>query len=541
MDAQEKPQDAFPPTVSEEVTLEHLGYKQELQRSFSLLDMIGFSFSIVSCWTALSGVFTIGVTAGGPPVMVFGWLGVCAITLTVALPMAEMCSQWPVAGGQYSWVALLAPPRISRPLSYITGWFMLTGILAMGAVNNSIAANFILGQANLVLPSFIIERWHTVLVAYAVAFASLGVNVFAPHLLNKLSRSILIWNITSFIITVVTLLATNDNNQPPSFVFKDFQNFTGFGQSMATIIGILQSLFGMCCYDAPSHMTEEMQYPSRDAPKAMILSVGMGTFTGFIFLLVLCFCIGDIDTTANSSTGVPVLQIFYDSTGSKVGACFMGSMITVIYLVCAVSLVAEGSRSLFAFARDRGLPFSGFLSKVTKGRKHIPFNAICATVLVEIVFNSIYFGTVTGFNTIISIATTGFYISYALPLLSRLLGHVTSSSPSKSTFTFTGPFHLSSSMSLALNTIGLLFLLFAFVTFNFPSEAPVNDQNMNYTSAAIGVIALLGTVTWFAGARGRFTGPVSGQGNLHVEGVGQERSEEVVAEAGIEGVKLGRR
>ena len=131
-------------------------------------------------------------------------------------------------------------------------------------------------------------------------------------------------------------------------------------------------------------------------------------------------------------------------------------------------------------------------------------------------------------------------ISYALPLLSRLLGYITSSSPSKPTFIFTGPFHLSSSISLALNIIGLLFLLFAFVTFNFPSEAPVNDQNMNYTSAAIGVIALLGTVTWFAEARGRFTGPVSGQGALEVEGVGQGRSEEVVAGAGVEGVEVGK-
>ncbi|KAL4946697.1 hypothetical protein BDV06DRAFT_231771 [Aspergillus oleicola] len=524
MNAPEKQQDVFPPTVSEDVTLEHLGYKQELQRSFSLLDMVGFSFSIVTCWTALSGVFIIGVTAGGPPVMVFGWLGVCAITLTVALSMAEMCSQWPVAGGQYSWVALLAPPKISRPLSYITGWFMLTGVLAMGAVNNSICANFILGQANLVFPSFTIERWHTVLVTYAVAFASLLVNVFAPHLLNKLSRSILIWNITSFVIIVATLLATNTNKQPASFVFRDFQNFTGFAQSMATIIGILQSLFGMCCYDAPSHMTEEMKYPSRDAPKAMVLSVGMGAVTGFIFLLVLCFCIGDIDTTASSSTGVPVLQIFYDSTGNKVGTCFMGSMITVICLVCAVSLVAEGSRSLFAFARDRGLPFSMFLSKVTGGKRHIPFNAICATVLVQIAFNSIYFGTVTGFNTIISIATTGFYISYALPLLSRLLGHITSSSPSESTFKFTGPFHLHSTLSLTLNTIGLLFLLFAFVTFNFPSEAPVNEENMNYTSAAIGVIAFLGTGTWFLEARGRFTGPVNVEVVEVVEGIGENRS-----------------
>ncbi|KAL3473446.1 amino acid/polyamine transporter I [Aspergillus californicus] len=526
-------QDVFASTVNEDLALENLGYKQEFQRSFSLLDMVGFSFSIVTCWTALSGVFIVGVTAGGPPVMVLGWLGVCVVTLTVALSMAEMCSRWPVAGGQYSWVALLAPPKIARQLSYITGWFMLTGILAMGAVNNSVAANFILGQANLVFPDFIIQRWHTVLVTYAVAAWALLVNIFAPHLLNRLSRAILIWNICSFIIITVTLLATNHNKQSASFVFQEFQNFTGFGQAMATIIGILQSFFGMCCYDAPSHMTEEMTQPSRDAPKAMILSVGMGAVTGFIFLLTLCFCIGDIDNTAASTTGVPVIQIFYDSTGSKVGTCFMASMITIIVLVCSVSLIAEGSRSLFAFARDNGLPFSGFLSKVTNTR-HIPLNAILATTLVQVAFNSIYFGTVTGFNTIVSIAATGFYISYALPLLARLLGYTTSN-PAATT-PFTGPFALNLPLSLSLNAGGLLFLLFAFVTFNFPSEAPVTEENMNYTSAAIGVIAVIGAGTWFVTARKRFTGPVDGVTGPDVIGVGADG---VVVENRIGDEKVG--
>ncbi|KAL4899767.1 hypothetical protein BDW74DRAFT_188926 [Aspergillus multicolor] len=529
MDAAEKDnarQDVFAATASEDVALEHLGYKAEFQRSFSLLDMIGFSFSIVTCWTALSGVFIIGVKAGGPPVMIFGWIGVCVVTLTVVLSMAEMCSRWPVAGGQYSWVALLAPPKVSRELSYITGWFMLMGILAMGAVNNSVASNFILGQANLVFPEFIIERWHNVLVTYAVAFAALLTNVFAPHLLNRLSRTILIWNICSFIIIAIVLLATNRHKQAAPFVFRDFQNFTGFGQAMATIIGILQSFFGMCCYDAPSHMTEEMKQPSRDAPKAMIMSVGLGAVTGFIFLLTLCFCIGDIETTAASSTGVPVIQIFYDSTGSKVGACFMASMMTVIVLICSVSLIAEGSRSLFAFARDHGLPFSRVLSKVTS-KRHIPLNAILATTLVQIAFNSIYFGTVTGFNTIISIATTGFYISYALPLLSRLLGYATSHKISSAQFS--GAFSLNLSLSLSLNALGLLFLLFAFVTFNFPSEAPVDDVNMNYTSAAIGVIALVAVGTWGLTARKRFTGPVEG-----IEGEGE-------GETGIAGGNKGKR
>ena len=150
-----------------------------------------------------------------------------------------------------------------------------------------------------------------------------------------------------------------------------------------------------------------MRNASREAPKAIIMSVYIGAITGFIFLIAVCFCIGDITTTAGSTTGVPLIQVFYDSTGSVVGACFLSSLITVIVLVCANALLAEGSRSLYAFARDQALPFSGFFARV-EPRRQVPVNAILLACVVQLAFNSIYFGTITGFNTVISIATEGF-------------------------------------------------------------------------------------------------------------------------------------
>ncbi|KAJ5167803.1 uncharacterized protein N7482_003397 [Penicillium canariense] len=491
----------FEGTTSEDVRLEDLGYEQELKRSFGLLSMIGFSFSIVTSWTALSGVFIVGVTAGGPPVMVFSFLGVSLLTLAVAIPMAEMCSMYPVAGGQYSWVAALTPPRFARGLSYATGWFMLIGLLGMGATNNSIAANFILGMANLVYPEYTIERWQTVLVAYLVAILSAALNLWGSHLLHRISKFMLIFNVASFVIVTVTLLAMNDHKQPASFVFQDFQNATGWGTGMAAIIGILQACFGMCCYDAPAHMTEEMKSASKEAPKAIVMAVVMGAVTGFGFLLTLCFCIGDITETALSSTGVPVIQIIYDSTGSKAATCILSSMITIICLVAGINILAEGSRSVYAFARDNGLPFSKVFSKV-ESKSQVPVNAVLLTLAVQLALDAIEFGTITGFETVISISTEGFFLSYAMALLSRLIGyfsgHVTK---------LEGPYSFSTPVSIALNFIGLLFLLFASITFNFPSTYPVNKESMNYTSAAIGVIGLISIVTWFTTGRKNFTGP----------------------------------
>jgi hypothetical protein len=89
-----------------------------------------------------------------------------------------------------------------------------------------------------------------------------------------------------------------------------------------------------------------------------------------------------------------------------------------------------------------------------------------------------------------------------MALFSRLVGyfsgHVTK---------LEGPYSFSTPVSIGLNFAGLLFLLFASITFNFPSTSPVDGESMNYTSAAVGVIGLISIVTGFTTGRKNFTGP----------------------------------
>lgn len=138
------------------------------------------------------------------------------------------------------------------------------------------------------------------------------------------------------------------------------------------------------------------------------MSVYIGAVTGFIFLISICFCIGNLQETAATPTGVPLLQIFFDSTQSKAASCVLASLIAVIGIFCAAALQAEGSRSLYAFARDNGLPLSSVWRKVSRGKVPVPTNAILLAGAVQFALCAIDFGTVTGFNTVIAIATEGF-------------------------------------------------------------------------------------------------------------------------------------
>lgn len=157
-------------------------------------------------------------------------------------------------------------------------------------------------------------------------------------------------------------------------------------------------------------MTEEVKNARRQAPRAIVLAVYIGFFTGFIFLIAACFCMGDLDATAGTPTGVPIIEIFRHSTGSNAGATGLASLILMVGLGASNALTTTGGRSIYAFARDRGLPFSNWLSRVNPGNA-TPINGLCAAVFVQFVLLAIYFGAVQGFVTVISIATEGFCTS----------------------------------------------------------------------------------------------------------------------------------
>lgn len=101
-------------------------------------------------------------------------------------------------------------------------------------------------------------------------------------------------------------------------------------------------------------------------------------------------------------------------------------------------------------------------------------------------------------------------LSYAMPLLVRILARLSGHAK-----VLSGPYTLGK-YGIVLNIVGFVFLLFASITFNFPTVNPVDQNNMNYTSAAIGVIGLISAVTWITSGRKRFTGPETGIMNVNI-------------------------
>src|SRR5882757_7335555 len=127
-----------PPPVSDEQRLAELGYKQELERSWSGFQNFAISFTIISI---LAGCFTTYFQAwnnGGPVAISWGWPLISIPILIIGFCMSELVSAYPTAGGIYWWASKLGGPA----WGWFTGWFNLIGLIAVTASVDYGAATF---------------------------------------------------------------------------------------------------------------------------------------------------------------------------------------------------------------------------------------------------------------------------------------------------------------------------------------------------------------------------------------------------------------
>jgi amino acid transporter len=101
----------------------------------------------------------------------------------------------------------------------------------------------------------------------------------------------------------------------------------------------------MTDYDATAHITEEISEPEIKAPWAISLAMLFTYLAGFLFNIVLCFCMGDPATILASPIVQPVAQIFYNSLGKSGGIFFTVCGFIIIKFVCFTAMVSNSSRS----------------------------------------------------------------------------------------------------------------------------------------------------------------------------------------------------
>jgi len=488
-----------PDRLDDEAQLQALGHKGELERNFSLLSMLGLAFAILNSWTALATSLGLALNSGGSTSVIWGLVtaGICNSCL--AASMAEFLSAYPTAGGQYHWVAVITPKPWVPLASWITGWINVSGWIALTTSGGLLASQLISGLIYLFHPDSTLKPYQVWLIYTLWTMIAFVVNAFLNRLLPYVNRGAFIWSIGGFAIICITVLAcASPNYASAEFVFTRFINETGWPDGIAWLLGLLQGGFGLTGYDAVAHMIEEIPNASVEGPKIMVYCVAIGTFTGFVFLMVLLFVSGGNVEAITSSTAGPLLTILNTATSSRAGAVCLLMFPLICVLFAEIAIMTTSSRMTYAFARDGGLPLSKVFAKVHP-RLGQPLNALMLAAGLAILFGLIIIGSTSAFNALIAASVVALGVSYAIPVAINVC-RGRKMLPSRA-FTLPGPF------GWIANLIGIAYTIVTTVLFLFPPVLPVTTTNMNYCVVAFGIILFISTFQWLIDGRKNFTGP----------------------------------
>ncbi|KAK5108919.1 hypothetical protein LTR62_007721 [Meristemomyces frigidus] len=479
--------------------LAKLGYKAELPRSLSMLSVLGLSFAIMAVPYGTSTTMYIALTNGQSVTVLWGWVLVSLISLSIAASLAEICAVFPTAGGVYYWSAMMATKKWARPASWITGWMNLVGNWTVTLSINFGGAQLILSAISLWREGWAANAWQTVLTFWAVMLICFLVNAFCAKYLDLINKVCIYWTAASVVIILITILSmARGGRRSAEFAFAHYDSSaSGWPAGFSFFVGLLQAAYTLTGYGLVASMCEEVQNPAREVPKAMVLSVAAAGVTGVVYLLPILFVLPDVQYLLAAANGQPIGLVFKQATGSAAGGFGLLFLILGIMFFAGIGALTASSRCTYAFARDGGVPFSRLFGS-TNPKLGIPLWGLVLSTVVDSLLGLIYFGSTAAFNSFTGVATICLSCAYGLPILvsvlrgRRLVEHSTYS---------LGRF------GFAINGICLAWIVLAIFLFSVPVAIPVTPSSMNYASAVFAGFAAISMGWYFIGGRKHFTGP----------------------------------
>lgn len=240
-------------------------------------------------------------------------------------------------------------------------------------------------------------------------------------------------------------------------------------------------------------MAEELPNPSRNVPLAMISGVAVNGVLGFGYCIMLLYSTSPLQALLETPTGFPFMQIFLDVTKSRAGAIVMSLIPSIIAAASAIAGLVSASRTLWAFARDSGLPLSRYFSHVNP-RFQVPIRAIVIIFILQTLLGLLYLGNVTAFNAVLSLSVIASYLAHLMPIWCMVFF----GRPNLPRDRY-GIFSLPKSVGYLVNIGSIIWIIVVVIFSMFPLTLPVTDANMNYACVVLVGWAAFGAVYYFFG------------------------------------------
>ncbi|KAI9781724.1 MAG: Amino-acid permease 2 [Geoglossum umbratile] len=478
-----------------------LGYVPVFKREFSMWSSFSFALSISGLYATVMATFSYPLYAGGAASVTWCWLIGGAGALSLALSIAEISSAYPTSGAMYFTIKYLAPEGYVPIIAWIDGDATIGWLNLIGTISGSASSEY--GAAQMLLSAVSIRSHFTYSPTQGHVFGVMAALTVIHALINSLSTAWLkrlaslyaVFHISILLAASISLLILQKDKHTAKYVFTNVEPESGWSPpGFSFLFGCLSAAWIMTNCDATARIAEEAKDPARVVPTAIVSASVFTYAAGWLFNIVLVFCMGDPKGLLRSPAGQPVAQLFYNVMGPGAAVFFTAVGFLIMNFVCIPSIQA-GSRTVWAFARDGMLPASRVWYRIWK-RTDTPVLAVWLYSVLCILVNLIGLGSYTTIAAIFNMCAVALNLSYCIPIICKLFyGRFER-----------GPWHLGPA-SVFVNVCACIWNAFMSVIFLFPTVRPVEPGNMNYAIVILAFVLLLATIYWFIGGRFYYTGP----------------------------------
>ncbi|MDI1487743.1 MAG: GABA-specific high-affinity permease [Ramalina farinacea] len=481
--------------------LAKLGYKQELRRNFTMIEIFGIAFSIMGLLPSIASTLAYSIPAG-PVGMVWGWFLASGLIFIVGLAMADLGSAMPTSGGLYWWTHFFSSPKTRNPLCFLVGYSNTLGLLGgLCSVDYGFALMF--------LSVIVIARDGNWTPSNGVIYATFLACVLChgvlasvlSKIMGKLQTVFVVMNFLLIAATVIALpIGARHRRNDGEYIFATTDNLTTWPTGWAFMLSWLSPIWTIGSFDSCVHMSEEAANATKAVPFGILMSIGSCWFFGFIIVVVLAATINpDLESVTGSKFGQPMAQIYFDAVG-KHGTMGLMTLLFVVQFLMGLSIIVAASRQTWAFSRDGALPFSSFFRPISQRFGYIPLRAVWGCVLFTAVLGLLSLIAEAAAQALFSLAVAGNNLAWGIPIFARLVWGEKKFKP--------GPFYTGDRFSRPIAWTAIVFLVFGIVLSMFPVGGPNPTPDvMNYTVVINCAVWLGALAYYFIDARKWFTGP----------------------------------
>jgi putrescine importer len=339
--------------------IEKYGYKQQLDRKMNVFHLTAFGLNyMVPIAPAIIFGFLLQLSGGtvALPYLIAG-----LAMLFTGLSYSVMVRNFPLAGSIYNYVGR----GWNVHLGFLSGWVLTLDYILIPTVTAASSAMY----AQQLFPH--IPFW------ILLAIFSIGtglLNLFGTELMSKMGLWLLI--IGEFVIFVgfiVWGLAVNHGMGTGTLFSVEPFHFASFSGLLSASSLAVFSYLG---FDAITTLAEEANNPKRDIPKAIYLSIGIGTLTMFLSGYIGMLVIPDWQQHIHNAVweNTTLFQVSKMTGGQWFSVFYTAGYLTSLGVFNLVA-TAAGARLLYGMGRDNLIPGVVF-AKINKRWKTPHWNII---------------------------------------------------------------------------------------------------------------------------------------------------------------------